>query len=77
MKACQQNLINFSKCANPLIRKDKNPYAAVSVKRKSWTCFIKSFKMIRPKKIILFIPEMQVTNKIFTWAAAKNFFLSI
>ena len=35
MKACQWNLVNFSKFANALIRKEKNNYAAVNEKAKA------------------------------------------
>ena len=42
MKACLWNLINFSKFANALIRKEKSTYAAANEKGstgKSWTLF--------------------------------------
>ena len=59
VKACPWNLINFSKSANALIRKEKkkNNYSAVNEKRKNWEklnlksnlitgSFIKPFNMI-------------------------------
>ena len=38
------------------------------------TLFMAKGEMLRPKKIILLFPEMWVTKKIFTRAAAKKMF---
>ena len=53
MKACQWNLINFSKFANALIRKEKKHFCSSQWEKKNWEkldcftigCFIKSFNM--------------------------------
>ena len=42
-----------------------------------WIIWDRQEIIIRPKKILLF-PEMRVTKKIFTWAAAKkSFFINL
>ena len=54
MKACQWNLINFSKFANALIKKEKKHWCSRQWEKKNWEkldffitgCFIKSFNIM-------------------------------